>query len=108
MKITPEILEHIVGVLNEIKEKDPTVLRALINYRLPCNLEIANHPTIQVGEVRTGHEVGFLGILNGILGDPEEKIGPIVMDADAGGYGHINTFYVSKPFKGPGGQNGTD
>jgi hypothetical protein len=62
--------EEAVKILNEIHQLDPTVLQPIIDYRVPCNEALANHPTVQVGHWKPdgGLKVGFLGILNGIFG----------------------------------------
>lgn len=59
----------IVDTLNECFKADPAAMRALICNRVPCNLELANHPTVQVGTIpgTATFEVGFMGVLNGIL-----------------------------------------
>lgn len=59
-----------VRILNEIHAADPTVLPALIDYRVPCNDILADHPTVQVGGLPgcRGGFVGLLGILNGLFG----------------------------------------
>lgn len=67
-----------VDVLNRIHNADAAVLPALIGYRVPCNLALADDPTVQVRPrpaisnppAFNGRpfEVGLLGILNGILG----------------------------------------
>lgn len=70
-------VREVVEVLNRIHEKDPIVLPTLINYRVPCNEELAADPTVQVGRTKDGWEVGFLGIINGICGVNAEDIGYI-------------------------------
>lgn len=67
-----------VAVLNRIHESDPTVLPALIGYRVPCNYRLMRDPTVQVGPRRDltpgglfpgrVYEVGLLGIINGLFG----------------------------------------
>lgn len=86
-----------VRVLNEINAADPSVLPALIAYRVPCNTELANHPTVQVGYIGGQNpftvdeelaiiqgpgphfEVGLLGIINGLFGTDERSWGFIYM-----------------------------
>lgn len=56
-----------VRVLNESLAADPFATIALIERRIDCNEKLANHPTIQCGQVKPGAwEVGLLGIVNGI------------------------------------------
>jgi hypothetical protein len=57
-----------IAVLNAVHRADPTVLPALIRYRVPCNEGVANHPTVQVRGDAGEALVGLLGILNGIFG----------------------------------------
>ncbi len=79
-------LDEAIACLNMIHAADPTVLGKLISFRVPCNSELALHPTVQVG-LRDGwnedgslkggdgtlftdqpYEVGFLGVINGLFG----------------------------------------
>lgn len=58
-----------ITVLNRIHAADPTVLPALIGYRVPANGALVDDPTVQVGEPTPGeYRLGFLGVLNGIFG----------------------------------------
>jgi hypothetical protein len=90
-------VDHAIAVLNEIHQADPTVLPALVAYRVPCNRALADHPTVQVGlrdgalkdDLDTGYEVGLLGILNGIFG--------IVPSTS---WGHIAVRYEGGQFTG--------
>jgi len=79
-----EKLENVITVLNEINKLDPTVLLALISYRVPCNQALADHPTVQVGKSELGDyfEVGLLGILNGLFGVKEDGYGYIAAEFD--------------------------
>jgi hypothetical protein len=82
--------EKAVDLLNEIHALDPTVLMALINYRVPCNAEFADHPTVQVSKIpdeechddERPYQVGFLGILNGIFGVAGDGYGYIGAECD--------------------------
>lgn len=65
-------ISQAVQVLNEAFECDPEAILGLIRTRIPCNDDLADHPTIQVAlepYLRSMHAttVGFLGVLNGIL-----------------------------------------
>ena len=61
----------VLRVLNEAYRADPDALHALICNRVPCNLELADHPSIQVtqnGVVgKNTYHVGLLGVINGII-----------------------------------------
>lgn len=95
------IAKHIISTLNEIHAQDPSVLAALIENRVPCNDALSEHPTVQV-EYRDpkdpdmGCKVGFLGILNGVLGTiPGTQIGYITADFEKDGT--LIDFQMSKP-----------
>lgn len=79
-------VRNAVDVLNRIHSKDPSVLPALITYRVPCNEELAADETVQVGQLNAGEEakweVGFLGILNGIFGINDKGRGYIYAHFD--------------------------
>ena len=68
MEITPE---EAVTFLNDLLKEDQNALGDLLHLRVPCNLDMANHPTVQVSG-RKGdmppYRIGFLGILNGMFG----------------------------------------
>lgn len=80
-------VDHAIGVLNRIHKADSSVLNALINYRVPCNEELADDPTVQVGKRNPGPgmEVGLLGIINGIFGVQKDNTGYIAAVADGNG-----------------------
>jgi hypothetical protein len=71
-------------LLNDAFHLDSKAMEALVKFRVPCNLSLAGHPTIQVvahpkdgknPNVPEGSEygIGILGILNGILGYQNSK-----------------------------------
>lgn len=70
MKGQLDILDVFLKVLNEAYVADPAAIHALVCNRVPCNLALADHPTIQVeaNVVATGetYSVGMLGIVNGL------------------------------------------
>jgi hypothetical protein len=77
-------LDDAIVFLNEALALDPEGITRLVNARVPCNLALADHPTIQCGVVSLGplaHEVGLLGILNGLFGIRDD------------GWGHIAVAY---------------
>jgi hypothetical protein len=73
-------IKKMVDVLNDALEKDPEGMNNLINTRVICNEQLAEHPTIQVGAYKPGSDefnkdypegetefkIGFLGMINGI------------------------------------------
>jgi hypothetical protein len=96
-------IEAVVATLNEAFRLDPAALHAMICNRVPCNQALAEHPTIVVGDCYYGDErvqhfnLGFVGLLNGILGDMgiEDRIGWKVSDPPAGGSKVGGTFIPS-------------
>ena len=56
-------------VLNRARKADPEAVDRLIFFRTPCNQELANDPSIVVGDTADGKntDVSMVGILNGIL-----------------------------------------
>lgn len=71
-----DAVRRAIEVLNRVHTADPTVLPALIGHRVPCNLAVADDPTVQVGKIDGTDdqwEVGLLGIINGLFGVQGEK-----------------------------------
>lgn len=76
MSVDVELAGRIVDFLNELLAIDGKVVRDLVQTRVPCSQELANHPTVQVGResddiISVGglpYRVGLLGILNGLCG----------------------------------------
>lgn len=66
-----------IEVLNRALAADPEAARLLFNYRVGCNEELANDPTIQVSSYRPKGTttVGILGLLNGIFGIQDDGMG---------------------------------
>jgi hypothetical protein len=62
------IADRIVEVMNSALEMDPAAVYALVESRVPCNRELADHPTIQVSAEGGKYGVGLLGVLNGLAG----------------------------------------
>jgi hypothetical protein len=73
------LAQKICQVLNEALEADRPAIAALCANRVPCNTQLAEHPTIQVTAQHGGFFLGLLGILNGICGVREDGNGPICM-----------------------------
>jgi hypothetical protein len=96
MTIRPDTDELIV-FLNSLLKIDPDAVRALAQYRVPCNKALAAHSSVQVakttvicetGGKQCSHTVGLLGILNGYAGtlddDEHRGWGPIAAIFDQG------------------------
>jgi hypothetical protein len=67
-------VHELITFLSSLAEIDPIAMGALVNHRVPCNIGILMHPTVQTGlneatgETGESGEVGILGILNGYAG----------------------------------------
>lgn len=90
-----DFAQQAVDVLNRVHAADPTVLPALIAHRVPCHDNLVNDETVQVGRILDAegkpadvladlwrsHEVGLLGIINGIVGVRDD------------GWGYVSAVY---------------
>lgn len=77
--VTPE---EVVRVLNEALTLDPLAIQYLMDTRVKCNRDMAEHEAIQVlpvgpRENPTEFRVGLMGLLNGLFGADENGTGPI-------------------------------
>lgn len=65
-ELSGSIATRLAWFLNEILKADKEAVDRIFDTRVPCNSELAEHPTVQVGIGGDGNaEVGILGILNG-------------------------------------------
>ena len=80
----PCSVDAAVEILNEALRFDPDAITKLVDHRVPCNKDLASHPTIQVRGTYVA-KVGLLGILNGIFGTAEDGGGPIAAVYDEAG-----------------------
>jgi hypothetical protein len=71
-------LEETIAFLNELVKIDREALSLLLNTRVPCNKEMMNHPSVQVGEAGGETTLSILGVLNGMFGIREDGWGGIV------------------------------
>lgn len=66
--INNAIRDTFLAVLNEATAADAAAIQTLVEGRVRCGIDLADHPTIQVAEAGPGQfSVGTLGILNGVL-----------------------------------------
>lgn len=69
-------LNYVINYLNELVKIDRNAMEKLIDSRVLCNIELSEHPAVQVAEFEENGEVkltvGLLGILNGLIGVHEE------------------------------------
>ena len=89
MPVNHALAEQIVAFMNELLTLDPVAVSRLVSARVACNKELADHPTVQVGALDLTfegatdrvHDVGLLGILNGLCGNyddgPRKLWGPV-------------------------------
>ena len=82
-----ETAKKIVDFLNEVLKIDSAAVTALIDHRVPCNLGILDHPTVQVHMVDGKYAVGLLGLLNGLCGTKKDGWGVIEATYETQGEG---------------------
>ena len=74
-------IQEVIALLNEAAQLDSEAIRALVDHQVPCNYNLADHPTIQVGCTEDGEpRLGVLGIINGLFGVDENAHGPVIAD----------------------------
>lgn len=61
-------LPDTIDFLNHLLEIDREAIERLVETRVLCSEKLADHPTVQVHCINGSSSVGFLGILNGLLG----------------------------------------
>jgi hypothetical protein len=63
------IADRIVEIMNEALKLDSRAITELVEMRIPCDVALANHPSIQIQAGNRGNPaIGLLGILNGLAG----------------------------------------
>lgn len=69
----PAPIDKVLQSLNAAFDVDPEAMNLLVANRVSCNLKLARHRTIQVGEYAHDGTPRFtvtaLGLINGVLGD---------------------------------------
>lgn len=77
-------VDDIIHFLNKLIEIDKDAIQSLVENRVSCNEELANHPTVRVSS--NENSVGIIGIINGLFGIDNNGRGPItcVIDDDTG------------------------
>ena len=78
-------IDYTIDFLNQLIRTDSFAIAELIANRAPCNKNMANHPTVQVGIKNDEYCVGFLGVLNGLFGIDDVGYGPITIIFDNDG-----------------------
>jgi len=69
-----DFAQKLVDYLNSLAKIDRNAITALIETRVPCNDDLANHPTVQCHVDENNNavnkaNVGLLGIINGFIGE---------------------------------------
>lgn len=93
--VAPHGVYQAVDLLNRALRHDPEAVALLVEHRVTANEDLMNDPTIQCIRTAVGaHEVGLLGIINGIFGIRKDSVGWIaaVFDGDT-----ILRFEVNEP-----------
>lgn len=92
-----QLAARVCDFLNGLLEIDRPAIAAMVANRLPCNLALADHPTVQAGAQHGGYNVGLLGILNGLCGKHDDGNGPIcaVFDGE-NGFENLVRFKLTK------------
>ncbi len=90
-------LQDTLVFLNELLSLDQKAMQTLVDQRVNCSKQLADHPTVQVCGYRIpvdfiegqdsvpGYSVGLLGILNGLFGSDAERWGAIAAVYEADG-----------------------
>ncbi len=97
--MTPqEHAQRIIDFLNELVAIDREAIEKLIEFRVPCNQALADHPTVQVESVGYGPRVGLLGLLNGLVGANAAGWGYVMaeFEGDAENLGHLIGFRLNR------------
>lgn len=93
-------LTECINYLNSLVDCDKNAIHALVSNRVPCNQELADHPTCQVFTQNYGFHVGLLGIINGIFGVREIGGGYIAasfVDDEKSSYGKSLEKFIRTP-----------
>lgn len=63
------IMAMSLAILNGALKADREAITRLIESRVPCNEDLAAHPTVQVSQkdASSPSEIGALGLINGIM-----------------------------------------
>lgn len=79
-------IDDTINFLNELLKIDSEAIINLVEYRVLCNDELSDHPTVQVSYDKThGYcKVGLMGIINGLFGTDEDGWGAICINIQDG------------------------
>lgn len=82
----PVSIDETIKFLNSLLQLDSAAITDLLETRVSCSRELADHPTVQVTDYGIDTpKVGLLGVLNGLFGVDAQGWGPIaaVFDDEA-------------------------
>lgn len=89
-------VREIVRRLNRINQLDPVAFGNLVSHRIGCGPSMAADPFVQVAQQGGIQTVGFLGILNGLLGADRNGWGPITADFVPATTNRIREFILTR------------
>jgi len=93
MQLSEENVDKVVTYLNELVSLDREAIEHLVETRVQCNKDLADHPHVQVSEDEEGNFlVGLLGIVNGLMGVQPEG-------ANKPGWGYVAASFDDKSGK---------
>lgn len=99
-------IDDVIEFFNELVKIDRPATASLLLNRVPCNGDLARHPTVQVFK-KNGGQVGLLGILNGLFGTLGDGHGPIGLkvsdDGELEGLGRNVEVWRGTAFEGEDG-----
>jgi hypothetical protein len=84
-KLSPT--EAVIEILQEIRRRDPEAFAELVSWRTNVNEKLALYPGISTRAQKNKHQLGLVGVLNGVLlalGEP--KIASIIEDEEILGF----------------------
>lgn len=74
-------VDNAILFLNSLLALDRNAVQQLVDMRVTCNSDLADHPTVQCGEGPYGTPVvGLLGVLNGFLSGETGFVAAIYAD----------------------------
>lgn len=94
-----DLAQSVCDFMNELVKLDKDAIHHLVETRVVCNQELADHPTLQVSQPANSEiaSVGLLGVLNGFVGIDDQLNGYIA--AIYNDDGRLTGFDLYKKFK---------
>lgn len=93
-------ISDVLDLLNSAVKCDAEAMHNLVEHRVPCNVPLAEHETIQVvreqnwqqNSKKNPYSVGLLGLVNGLFGTNTRGWGPIAAVYEDGEGGKLIRF----------------